>query len=125
MGIDAAVAGKMGIPVVFAASDDKGVAEAVDFFGDIQTVTTKQAMGWNAAVSKHPKRAIREIREGTKLAASRSGEAKPFTFQDPLTFEIRYKRIEKAESASHGYRGGERIDPYTVRFELDTITDYY
>ena len=125
MAIDAAVAGKMGVPVIFAASDDKGVAEANDFFGDIQTVATKQAMGWNAAVSKHPKRAIDEIYEGAKLAAGRVGEAKPFAFEEPLTFEIRYKRIEAAQSASRGFKGGERVDPYTVRFQLGTITDYY
>ncbi len=125
MAIDAAVAGKMGVPVIFAASDDKAVAEANDFFGDIQTVTTKQAMGWNAAVSKHPKRAIAEIYEAAKRAVECSADAKPFAFDEPLTFEIRYKRIEAAQSASRGYKGGERIDPYTVRFQLGTITDYY
>ena len=125
MAIDAAVAGKMGVPVIFAASDDKAIAEANDFFGDVQTVTTKQAMGWNAAVSKHPKRAIGEIYEGAKLAAGRLAEFEPFTFDDPLTVEIRFKRLESAQSASRGYKGGERVDPYTVRFELGTITDYY
>ena len=125
MEIDAAVAGKMGIPVIFATSDDKAIAEATEFFGDVQTVTTKQGMGWNAAVSKHPKRAIGEIYEGAKQAYLRVGEAKPFTFEEPLLFEIRYKRIESAQAASRGYKGGERIDPYTVRFELDSITDYY
>jgi D-amino peptidase len=125
MAIDAAMAGKMGIPVIFASSDDKAVAEVHDFFGDIQTVTTKQAMGWNAAVSKHPKRAIEEIYEGAKLAASRVSEAKAFAFEEPLTFEIRYKRIEAAQSASRGYKGGERVDPYTVKFQLESISDYY
>jgi D-amino peptidase len=125
MAIDAAVAGKLGVPVIFAASDDKAVAEASLFFGDIETVTTKQAMGWNAAVSKHPQRAIHEIYEGARLAAGRASHNKPFLFSDPLTFEIRYKRIEDAQSASRGYKAGERLDPYTVRFQLDTITDYY
>ncbi|MBS13748.1 MAG: peptidase M55 [Gemmatimonadetes bacterium] len=125
LGIDAAVAGKMGVAPIFCASDDKGVAEARDFFGDIETVVTKQAMGWNAAVSKHPKRSIEEIYQGAKRAAGHVDDAKPFTFEDPLTFEIRYKRIERAELASRGYKAGERVDPYTVRFQLDTITDYY
>ena len=70
-------------------------------------------------------RAIGEIYEGAKQAYLRVGEAKPFTFEEPLLFEIRYKRIESAQAASRGYKGGERIDPYTVRFELDSITDYY
>ena len=52
-------------------------------------------------------------------------EARTFVFDEPLTFEIRYKRIEAAQSASRGYKGGERVDPYTVRFQLDSISDYY
>ena len=125
MGIDGALAGRLGVPVVFAASDDKGVAEARAFFGDIETVTTKQAMGWNAAVSKHPRRVLAEIRQAAERAARRVAEAKPFTLDEPLTFEIRYKRLEAAQAASRGYKGGQRIDPYTVRFQLERLTDYY
>ena len=125
MAIDAAVAGKMGIPVIFAASDDKGTAEAREFFPGVETVTTKQGMGWNAAVSKHPKLVLHEIHETAQRAAGRAGELEPFTFEEPLILEIRYKRIEAAQAASRGFKAGERLDPYTVRHRLESITDYY
>ena len=44
---------------------------------------------------------------------------------EPIEFEIRYKRLESAQSASRGYKKGERLDPYTVRHRFDRITDYY
>ena len=50
---------------------------------------------------------------------------KAFTFESPIEFEIRYKRLESAQSASRGYKAGERLDPYTVRHRFERITDYY
>ena len=125
MAIDAAMAGERGVPVIFVASDDNGAEEARSFFPGIETVTTKHAMGWNAAVSKHPKRAVTEIFEHVQKAVSNLGNAQPFSFDNPIEFEIRYKRIEAAQAASRGYKGGERIDPYTVRHRLERISDYY
>lgn len=125
MAIDAAVAGDEGVSPIFASSDDKGTAEAERFFPGIQTVVTKEGKGWNAAVSKHPQRAIQEIFEGAKRAAANCASMNPFTFGSPIEFEIRYKRLEAAQAASRGYKAGERIDPYTVRHRFERITDYY
>ncbi len=125
MAIDAAMAGEKGVPVIFVASDDKGTAEAEAFFPGVETVTTKQALGWNCAVSKHPKRAVNEIFEGVQKAVANRNEIAPFSFDSPLEFEIRYKRLERAESVSRGYQCAERIDPYTVRYQLDGIGEYF
>jgi D-amino peptidase len=125
LAIDGAVAGSHDVPVVFVASDDKGTAEAQSFFENVATVTTKEALGWNAAISKHPQRAIAEIRAGAKAAAERLDVFAPFRFIEPVSLEIRYKRIEAAQSASRGLKAGERTDPYTVRWLLDSLADYF
>jgi D-amino peptidase len=125
MAIDAAVAGVYGVPVIFVASDDKGVAEAQRFFPGVETVTTKQAMGWNAAVSKHPLRVVDEIEAGVKRAVERLADFTPFAFTAPLTFEIRFKRLEAAQAASRNASGWERVDAYTVQRTLTTILDYF
>ena len=125
LAIDAAVAGALGVPPLFCASDDKGTAEARRFFPGVETVTTKTAYGWNAAVSKHPRRAVKEIYDGVRHAVERRGEMKPFTFPSPLDYEVRFKRIEAAESASRGTGTGTRVDAYTVRWTLGDIRDRY
>lgn len=125
MGIDGAVAGKLGVPVIFVASDDKGVAEAKRFFPNVETVTTKQALGWNAAISKHPQRVITEIHAGVQQAVARLGEMQPYRVDEPITYEIRFKRLEAAQAAARSGAGWQRLDAYTVQRTLNTLEDYY
>ncbi|MEX1018065.1 MAG: M55 family metallopeptidase [Litorilinea sp.] len=125
MAIDGAVAGKRGVPVIFVASDDKGVAEARRFFPHIESVTTKQALGWNAAISKHPKRAVAEIYAGVQQAVARLGEMQPYRIAEPITYEIRFKRLEAAQAASRNASGWQRLDAYTVERTLAKLEDYY
>ena len=60
-----------------------------------------------------------------KAAAERLDEFAPFRFIEPLSLEIHYKRIEAAQTASRGLKAGERVDPYTVRWRLDSLADYF
>lgn len=125
MAIDAAVAGKKGVPPLFVASDDKAVAEAQAFFPGIETVTTKTAYGWNAAVSLHPKASVEAVYAGVRRAVERRAEMQPFTFEEPLTYEVRYKRIEAAEANSRPPATGTRLDAYTVRWEASSILERF
>ena len=125
MAIDGAMAGLQGVPVIFVASDDKGTAEARRFFPGIETVATKQALGWNAVVSKHPKRVVTEVYETIQKAVAKLDALKPFTFETPIEMEFRYKRMDAAQAASRGFKRGERVDPYTVRFTLQSLDEYY
>jgi D-amino peptidase len=101
------------------------VAEAQAFIPGIETVTTKHGRGWNAAISMHPKRAADEIEAGVQRAVARRGQIGPLRFPEPLTFEIRFKRLEAAQAASRGLKAGERVDPYTVRWRLERLSDYF
>ena len=53
------------------------------------------------------------------------GSVEPFRFAEPLDLEIRFKRIEAAQTASRGLKAGERVDPYSVRWHLDALSDYF
>lgn len=122
--LHAAVAGEMGVPVIFVASDDKGVAEAKQFLPWVETVTTKKGFGWNAAISKHPKKVEREIYEGVKRAVERLSEMKPFRFSSPVNVQIRYKRLEAAEGVTRGATVWRRVDAYTVEATFERISDW-
>jgi D-amino peptidase len=123
--IDAAMAGNLQVPLIFVSSDDKGTAEAKRFMPWVETVTTKIGLGRNAALSKHPKRACAEIRQGVAKAVGRLKEMKPFHFAEPLTMELRFKRIETAQSTARSKSGWEWIDAYTCRRQFDRLSDMF
>jgi D-amino peptidase len=123
--IDSAFAGMRGVPTMFVSSDDKACAEAKKFLPWVETVQTKQALGYNMAISKHPLRVLDEIYAGVKRAVARRAEMKPFTFKSPVTMEIRYKRIEGAQARSRDKSGWERVDAYTIRKTAETIAEIY
>jgi len=121
MAIDAAVAGERGVPPIFVASDDKGVAEAERFFPGITTVATKTALSYNAAVSRHPLGILDEIYEGVRRAVAAPRPA-IYRFPSPLRFERRYRREEDVQKAGEEW---ERVDELTVRKTLSSIEELY
>jgi len=123
--IDAAVAGGKGVPVIFVSSDDKGVAEARQFLPWVETVAVKQGLGRNLAVSKHPRRAVQEIRQATARAAGKVKQMKPFVFEEPITIEYRFKRMDEAQAAGRSKSGWTMIDPYTCQRKSDTLADEF
>ncbi len=125
LAIDAAVAGALGVPALFVASDDKCVAEAREFFPGITTVTTKIGYSWNAALSKHPRRVLAEIEAAAQQAARNRTQVKPFTLPGPLEVEIRHKRIDTADQACLPVQGWTRVDAYTVKRTIQKLTDFF
>ncbi len=105
--LDASVAGELGVPLIFVASDDKGCAEALSFTPWIKTVATKQGFGRNCAYSKHPTVVETEIYQTVRQAVDRLGEMKPFLFAHPVQIEIYFKKyihLIKARFRRQGWR---------------------
>ncbi|PKM62656.1 MAG: peptidase M55 [Firmicutes bacterium HGW-Firmicutes-21] len=116
--IDAAIAGKHGVPPIFVASDDICVSQAKESFGGIITVETKKALAWNSCISKHPLLCCDEIYDGVKKAAEIADTLKPYIIPEPFEYEVRYKRIEGAQGSPFRDINNqlfERIDAYTRR----------
>lgn len=91
MALDAAVAGELGVPLIFLSSDDQGCAEARCFMPWVETVTTKQALGHNRAFGKHPDTVVADILAGVDRAVKTLKVKKPFTFAEPVDIELEYK----------------------------------
>ncbi len=128
MEIDAAYAGKAGVPVIFAASDDIAVSQARESFPWAETVATKEALSWNSAISLHPQEACRRIYDGVKKACTRLGEMKPYILAEPLEVSIRFKRLDAANSAQL-YDWNRQpfafADPFTREGTLRQLEDLF
>lgn len=122
--VDAAIAGEMSVPVIFVSSDDRCIAEAKRFLPWVETVVTKKSFGWNAALSKHPKRVEDEIYRGVQRAVARLREMEPFRVESPVTVRLRYKRLEDAERQPRLDRRWTRVDAYTTEAVFERLSDW-
>lgn len=122
--LDGSVAGELGVPVIFLASDDHGCSEGQRFMPWIETIATKEGLGRNCAHSKHPLVAQDEIYAGVRKAVERIEEMKPFTFDKPALVEIQFKKVIQALKARVRRRGWRLGGAKTIRTSLTSMLDW-
>lgn len=122
--LDASVAGALGVPLIFLASDVKGCEEGRRFMPWIETVATKQGFGRNCALSKHPAVAEEEIYAGVRKAVDALDRMQPFVFELPAMVEIRFKKLSQALKARIRRRGWHFNGPLTLSTRLSTMLDW-
>jgi D-amino peptidase len=112
----------MGVPVIMVAGDQNVGKEALDTFGPVETVQTKESIGWLSAKTRHPNLICQEIKEKAQKAVERIAEMKPFTFEPPLKMEITFKNIYDAEA--FGYLPWvKRPSGKTILVEAEKMVD--
>ena len=95
-GLNAALAGYFGVPVVLVTGDQTACAQAQELLGaDLETVVVKEATGRASAKNLHPTKVHALIR----AAAARAVQKKraPFTFKAPITLRLALARSSQAE----------------------------
>jgi D-amino peptidase len=99
LGMNAAVAGHFGVPVVLATGDDILVAEARALLGDAHTVTVKQAVGRYAARCLHPQRTGDLIRKAAQEALANRQRVNPYRPALPLRVDLEFHDTGQADAA--------------------------
>lgn len=125
--IDAASATRLlGAPLIFIAGDNKLVSQINRDMPWVTTVVTKEAIGRNLAVLKHPARVVDEIYEGVRTAVSKIDDAVLYDLKDPVTVEARFLRLEDAEAVYNSKsKEVELIDAFTVRYTVKSFLELY
>ncbi|MFB7971220.1 M55 family metallopeptidase [Streptomyces rubiginosohelvolus] len=88
IGLNAAMAGHLGVPVVLLSGDDAACAEAAALIPEAVTVPVKEALGMAAAVTLHPEEARDRLRRAAADAVSRRAEIPPLALTGPLDVEV-------------------------------------
>lgn len=124
-GINAAVLGAMGIPVVLVTGDTTTVAEARAFLGEeIETVAVKEACGRNAALCRPPSATRPEITAAAARALAKRDRVPPYTPDQPFRLEVDFLTMPQCDRASRT-AGVERTGPLTIRVNDGTPWDQY
>lgn len=126
-GLNAAVCGHFGAPLLMVTGDQGLAEEAGALIPGIETVVVKRAAGYFAAECLTPKTAQEQIRLGAEKAvrAYRQGQSsQPFTLQYPLTLTVEFSTSAWADSAMR-LPGAERLDGRKVRVEATDMPVAY
>jgi len=124
-GLNAAVLGSLGIPVIMLTGDSTTCAEAKAFLGDdLATVAVKDAVGRNAALCRPPAATHPEITAAAERALSNRANWRPYTPDAPYNLEVDFVTMVQCDRASRT-PGVERLTPMTIRVLGTTPWEQY
>ena len=123
---NAAYAGALSVPVIFASGDDAAMAELKSRLGNIEMVETKKNLSFHSAETLTPEAACERINVGVKAALARLRDFKPYAIKTPVTLEISFKNYMPALILSY-LRTVQRLDSHTIRFvgkDMAEVSDF-
>lgn len=121
-GINAAIAGHFGVPVIMISGDDAAVAEAQELIGDIEGAVVKWNYSFHSARTLTPEAAYRLIGEKVTAAIARLDTFQPFRMSAPVTLDVRFKSYRPPQLLSY-LSIVEQVDSHTIRYIGDTMID--
>ena len=123
---NAAFAGALGVPVIFASGDDAALEELKSRLGNIETAETKKNLSFHSAETVTPEASCERIGAGVKAALARLHDFKPYVIKAPVTLEISFKNYMPAQMLSY-LRSVQRVDSHTIRFvgkDMAEVSDF-
>src|SRR5881275_3581374 len=118
-GINAALCGTWGCPVLLVTGDTASCREARELLGDgLTTVEVKQGIGTRSARLHAPKRARELIEEGARQALSDVGAVEPYDPGKPCEIKVEYKGTTAPQKLRF-QAGVEIVDPRTIVARAD------
>ena len=123
-GLNAALAGYYGVPVVFASGDAALAREAVQFSPGIAALAVKEGIGTTAAANLHPAQARERIRAGVARAVRLRADIPPARNEGRILLQIELLRASQADLAVR-IPGVEREGAREVRYRAPDIVAAY
>jgi D-amino peptidase len=118
-GINAALCGTWGCPVLLVSGDTASCREATGLLGDgLTTVEVKQGIGTRSARLLAPKRARELVEEGAKRALSDLRAVEPYDPGKPCEIKVEYKGTTAPQKLRF-QAGVEIVDPRTIVSRAD------
>lgn len=114
-GINAAIAGHFGVPVVMISGDDAIVEEARSILGDVEGAVVKWNHGFHSATTLTPERAYRLIGERVRAALQRLDDFEPYRLEEPVALEVSFKNYLQTQVLAY-LPMVELADAHTIRY---------
>ena len=126
-GLNAALCGNFGAPILMISGDQTACAQAVDLLGPLETVEVKQATSFKSAECLPPVISQAMIQKAASRAIKRlvdGSTPKPFKVKMPVRCAVEFRLVEMADSASR-LPGTDRLDGTRVAFDAPDMPAAY
>lgn len=114
-GINAAIAGHFGVPVVAISGDDAAVAEAQQLIPGVEGAVVKRAISFHSANTLTPQAGAALIKEKVKSGLAKRASIRPHIVRAPLRLDVTFKNYTPAEIVAY-LPGIQRVNAHTIRF---------
>lgn len=115
-GINAAIAGYFGVPVVAISGDNVAVSEAQKLIGAMEGAVVKRAISFHSAATMTPDAAQQLVRQAVKAGVQRRAQLKPYVLRSPVRLDVTFKNYTPAEMLSF-LPSVQRTSSHAIRFE--------
>jgi D-amino peptidase len=102
-GLNAALAGYFGVPVLMISGDQTACAQAVELLGPLETAVVKQARGRFAAECLTPTEAQEQIYLSARRAVERLAQGdspEPYVVEPPVAMTVEFLQSDQADRAA-------------------------
>jgi D-amino peptidase len=114
-GINAAIAGHFGVPIVAISGDDAAVAEAQALIGPMEGAVVKRALSFHSAATLTPEAGQRLIRERVRAGIQNRARIRPWALRGPINLDVAFKNYRAAELLAW-LPIVERRDAHSIRY---------
>lgn len=130
VGLDAAIFGQFGVPVVLVSGDDKTCREAESLLPHVVTVETKTGWGRHTALTLAPQAARELIRRQVREALSRLealGRTPDalYRVEPPFELALRFTSADLADQRSFDGERSARLDALTAVYRGENLLEVF
>lgn len=97
IGMERALAGEQGIPLIFVSGDDKGCEEALTLDKEIVTAVVKESLDEAQALCNTPMKTEKILKEAAARAVEKAKSITPKQTEMPVTIQIKYSECRYLE----------------------------
>jgi D-amino peptidase len=123
-GLNAHMAGALGVPVIMAAGDSAFAMEIRALVPGIRVVVTKTAVGSSAARLIHPEVVRARLKTTITEALAHRASIRPLRVTEPVTIRMRFDETTRADVVE-SIPGVRRLDGTSIEYPARTMREAY
>lgn len=119
-GVNAAIAGHFGVPVIMVSGDDAAVEQIQSVIGDVEGAVVKWHYSFHSAKTMTPAASYKLIGETIKKALRRMDDFETFEVSIPVTLDVRFKNYRPSQILAY-LPIVEQTDSHSIRYVAEDM----